>query len=355
MAARRWWLGLAQVLQAGSVVTYAEQQRRLLTGLGGAMSPSRAVAVSLARTALSSAMPAGGPVSTAYAVRQFRVHGLTGASALAATLLASVQASAATLLVYLGWSVASGRPTAALALLGVGLVYLIVSRTTRIKRSKAHNTIARFAVDTVRACGSLSRRDWLRAGAAAVARRLFDLACLVAAASAFGLDTGTMPLVGAYLAGLVVRQIPLAAGGAGLVEASLLAFLVNAGADAPAAAALVLTYRLLSCWLVALAGVPALLTLGLANRSPSGVVDSGELLAPGGDVRGDGGRVVQSAGDQAGEVGHVVRCRADADDLRGTEAQAVDVAVDRAVGKADPAGEHVGAAQPLGGVLAATP
>jgi uncharacterized membrane protein YbhN (UPF0104 family) len=261
MAAGWWWLGLAVVLQGGSIIMYALQQRCLLAGLGGAMSLGRAVVVSLARTALSTAMPAGGPVSTAFAVRQFRAHGLTVATALACAALASVQASAATLLVYLGWSLAAGRDSAGLALAGVAAV-VILWAVSRLARHRFQTAVARFVADTVRACASLSRRDWLRSGSAAAARRLLDLACLVAVADAFQLGTGTMPIVGAYLAGLVVRQVPLAAGGAGLVEASLLAFLVDAGANSAAAAALVLAYRLLSCWLVALAGVPALISLG---------------------------------------------------------------------------------------------
>lgn len=103
--AQWWWIAVALLVQAGSVLMYAVQQRRLLAAYGGAMSNVKAVGVSLARTALSTAMPAGGPVSTAFAVRQFRLHGLTSAHALATTALASVQASAAIVLVYLVWYV----------------------------------------------------------------------------------------------------------------------------------------------------------------------------------------------------------------------------------------------------------
>ncbi len=257
-----WWLGSATLLQVGSLIAYARQQQWLLAGLGGAMSLRRAVAVSLARTTLSSTMPAGGPLSTAFAVRQFGAHGVTGAAALAAVLLASLQASAATLLVYLGWW-AVDVPAVAAALALLGWAAWIVRKASR-RPTRPPGAMRRWA----RACASLSRRDWLRTGGAAVARRLFDLACLVAVAQAFGINTGTMPIVGAYLAGLLVRQIPLAAGGAGLVEASLLAFLLDAGADAVAAAALVLVYRVLSCWLVAVAGLPALIGLGAASRRP---------------------------------------------------------------------------------------
>lgn len=133
-------------------------------------------------------------------------------------------------------------------------------------------------MDTFRACLSLPGRCWLTAGGAAVARRLFDLACFVAAAEAYRLDTATTALVGAYLTGQLVRQIPLVAGGAGLVEASLLASLIASGADPAGATAAVLAYRLLSCWLIALAGLPVVLCLGAAGRSaaaPAGPVFKG--------------------------------------------------------------------------------
>jgi uncharacterized membrane protein YbhN (UPF0104 family) len=126
----------------------------------------------------------------------------------------------------------------------------------------------RIALDAARAATSLSRRDWLKAGGAALVRRLLDLACLLALARAYDLDTELLPIIGAYLAVQVVRQIPLVAGGAGLVEAGLLAALVAGGAAEVAAAAVVLAYRLLSCWLVVLAGVPVLIGLGTGRPHP---------------------------------------------------------------------------------------
>ncbi|WP_327003643.1 flippase-like domain-containing protein [Dactylosporangium sp. NBC_01737] len=306
--AQWWWLTAAALVQAGSVLMYAVQQRRLLAAYGGAMSNVRAVGVSLARTALSTAMPAGGPVSTAFAVRQFCAHGLTSAHALATTALASMQASAAIVLVYLTWylsglSTAGLLSTAAVAALLWPAAVLARRLKDRLRHHLVHHPVHRLAhrlagqsaaqrapgvpappdgplhrgaralirlgADTSRACWSLPGRYWLTAGGAAVARRLFDLACFVAAAHAFRLDTATTALVGAYLTGQLVRQIPLVAGGAGLVEAGLLASLIASGADPAAATAAVLTYRLLSCWLIALAGLPIVIGLGAAKRPAS--------------------------------------------------------------------------------------
>jgi lysylphosphatidylglycerol synthase-like protein len=57
-----------------------------------------------------------------------------------------------------------------------------------------------------------------------------------------------------YLAVQVVRQVPLTPGGIGVIEVSLLAGLVSAGAAQVTAAGAVLAYRLLSCWFIIPAG-----------------------------------------------------------------------------------------------------
>ncbi|GAB3850508.1 YbhN family protein [Dactylosporangium cerinum] len=289
--AQWWWLAVALLVQAGSVLMYAVQQRRLLAAYGGAMSRVKAVGVSLARTALSTAMPAGGPVSTAFAVRQFRAHGLSGAHALATTALASAQASAAIVLVYLAWwltGLSTGELVRAAAAAALLCPAVLLVRRVRLGRRpvwrrtvrgpaggparpagplhRGAHAVLRLGADTSRACWSLPGRYWLTAGGAAVARRLFDLACFVAAAHAFRLDTATSALVGAYLTGQLIRQIPLVAGGAGLVEAGLLAALITSGAEPATATAAVLTYRLLSCWLIALAGLPVVIALGATDQ-----------------------------------------------------------------------------------------
>jgi uncharacterized membrane protein YbhN (UPF0104 family) len=102
----------------------------------------------------------------------------------------------------------------------------------------------------VRASASVSRPGWLVALAYATANWLADLLCLVAASRAFGLPVGVSTVAGIFLGVQIVRQIPLTPGGIGLVEAALIAGLTAAGGTAAAAAAVVLTYRLLSFWLV---------------------------------------------------------------------------------------------------------
>jgi uncharacterized protein (TIRG00374 family) len=90
---------------------------------------------------------------------------------------------------------------------------------------------------------------------------LLDLCCLIAVAHACDLPLTAFQLATVYLAVQVVRQVPLTPGGIGLIEASLLAGLVTAGAPQSGAAAAVLAYRLISCWLVLPAGLLAYVRL----------------------------------------------------------------------------------------------
>lgn len=110
-------------------------------------------------------------------------------------------------------------------------------------------------------------RVWAAGTALALGNWLLDVACLLATAHAFQLPVGTAAIVGAYLAVQLVRQVPLVPGGVGLVEASLLLALV--AATSGTAAAVVLTYRLLSCWLIAPIGLLAWLTLQPNRRNPA--------------------------------------------------------------------------------------
>jgi uncharacterized protein (TIRG00374 family) len=274
--ADRWWLFLAAAAQFASLAAFAEQQRYLLKRFGGAMSLRRSIGVTLARTAISVSVPGGAAVSAAFAVRQFRSRGAGSGAAAAVTVLAGLQALGTLLLVYLAWfstvgltaGYSSGLRTAASA----AVVLLAVVLGLRRVRSRTHigsrvralaarwrwsTTVVEVATGAVRHAASLSTRDWAAGGAAALANWLLDVACLVATSHAFGLRIGVVQIVGAYLAIQLVRQIPLTPGGVGVVEASLLVALVALGATSGTAAAVVLTYRLLSCWLIAPIGLVA--------------------------------------------------------------------------------------------------
>ena len=84
----------------------------------------------------------------------------------------------------------------------------------------------------------------------AVTNWLADLCCLAAVAQAFDLPLTFVQLGTVYVVVQLVRQVPVTPGGMGVIEASLLAALVAAGAGQAPAAAAVLGYRLFSCWLI---------------------------------------------------------------------------------------------------------
>jgi uncharacterized membrane protein YbhN (UPF0104 family) len=123
------------------------------------------------------------------------------------------------------------------------------------------------ASQSVTAWHSLRPRHWMAAGLFAVANWLLDLLCLAASARAFNLPVGLVALAGIYVGVQLVRQIPLTPGGIGLIETGLLAGLAAAHAPAAHAAAAVLTYRILSCWLIIPIG--GLAVLGLRRKAPT--------------------------------------------------------------------------------------
>jgi uncharacterized protein (TIRG00374 family) len=134
------------------------------------------------------------------------------------------------------------------------------------------------ARDGWRAGAALRTRDWAAALAYAAVNWLTDLLCLAAATRALGLPVGVTTLAGIYLGVQIVRQVPLTPGGVGVIETALVAGLTATGATAISAAAAVLIYRLLSCWLIIPVGGIAALTLrrglGTESRPPASAAET---------------------------------------------------------------------------------
>lgn len=234
------WLALAAVAIFVSMGMFARQQRRLLTAFGVTLARHRALALAFSRSAMSISLPAGSVVSAGYAFRQFLAGGADKRAATTVMVLSGVISAAALVVLYASGVLAStffdisgawqANPTLALtacAMLVVTIGFLV-----------------RYA------SRSVATRHWVLALAAAVANWSADLLCLIFVAHAFDLPVSLAALGVVYLTVQIVRQIPLTPGGIGVIEASLLAGLVSAGAGDAAAAATVVTYRLLSCWLI---------------------------------------------------------------------------------------------------------
>ncbi|MGW4944217.1 lysylphosphatidylglycerol synthase transmembrane domain-containing protein [Actinoplanes sp. NPDC004185] len=288
------WIALAAVLQVVSLAAFAFQQQHLLANLGVRLRVRRIMAITLARSALSISLPAGAAVSTAYAIREYQKAGVSrrvGAASAVVSGLASI--GGLTLLyvaggagvvardpgTYLSW-----RPLvvvaalAALTTAGVALGRRHAARPERapggtgpLRSSRAGRRVARLlssARGAWRAGAGLRVRDWTVALVYAAVNWLTDLLCLAAAARALGLPVGVTTLAGIYLGVQIVRQVPLTPGGVGVVETALVAGLTATGATAVSAAAAVLVYRLLSCWLIIPVGGAAALALRRATTVP---------------------------------------------------------------------------------------
>lgn len=286
------WLGVAALAEVASLAMFARQQRRLIRAFGVPMSLPRAVAVTYVRSALTAAMPAGSALSAGYAFRQFRLLGANRAKAAAVTALSGAFTLAGLAMLYavgvlfavLREPVPDWRePSVAMA---AGTLVLLVAAVSvfwwftrwrpdspapgREDGLRWWRAVLGEVPAAVRGGREVRRRDWLVTFVYALLNWAGDLLCLVAVAQAFRLDVDWTPLIGIYLGAQLVRQLPLTPGGIGLIETGLLAGLVGAGAGQAVAAAVVLVYRLLSCWVTVPLGLGAWLTIRNAKAVSTG-------------------------------------------------------------------------------------
>jgi uncharacterized membrane protein YbhN (UPF0104 family) len=300
------WLLVAAAAEFVSMGMFARQQRRLLTAFGVTMPRHRALALAYSRSAITISVPAGSAVSAAYAFRQFRTGGASRSAATTVMVLSGLLSMVGLVLLYASgvlaagalrlaalWHRNPGLVEGAIELIVGGAVLIVLltrrnpdrtvegtnpraPRIARLDRIAARAprlaALVRPVADAVRGSRSVAGRHWALALASATANWLTDLLCLVAAARAFHLPLSLASIGAIYLTVQLVRQIPLTPGGIGVIEMSLLAGLISAGAaEAPAAAA-VLVYRLFSAWLILPVGLLGWLVL---RRPYRGAVRSG--------------------------------------------------------------------------------
>jgi putative heme transporter len=315
-AAQPRWIAVAALAEALSIGMFAAQQRRLLGAFRVRMSARRALAVTFSRSAIAVALPAGSAVSAGFAYQQYRLRGASRPIASTVMILSALASTAGLILLYLGGLATVGaqwlsrqfggewRLLAAIVVLVLAVVGwwacrpggpLSEARRRRLGEeapgaaavaapveppqstpdasapahggdlpARVRRAIAPVGA-AVREARGVAPRHWIVTLAYAVANWMLDLVCLVAVAHACNLHLGNPHLAAAYLAVQVVRQLPVTPGGIGLIETSLLAALVSAGAAQAPAAAVVLGYRLLSCWLI----IPVGLLTWLGLRLPT--------------------------------------------------------------------------------------
>jgi putative heme transporter len=290
-----WWLLLGLAAEWVSLAMFARQQMWLLRGLGVAVGIGPALAMTYSRSAIAITMPAGSAMSAGFAYQTFRRWGASREAATTVMVLSGAFSMLGLVVLYLlGYVVIvledpgaawSAHPVATVGA-AVGVLALTAMVTASVLRDRRRTPVAAPVVDlgpppagrigamlaTLRAVGpvALGMHGRYRRVALlfAVVNWFTDLCCLAAVAHAFHLPLTFVQLGAVYVVVQLVRQVPVTPGGIGVIEASLLAAMVSAGAAQGPAAAAVLGYRLFSCWLIIPAG---LFTWAVLRRSSAGV------------------------------------------------------------------------------------
>ena len=269
-----WWVVVAAVAEAGSLVAFGIVQRRLLEAGGVELSTLRCTAVTAASTAIANSMPAGPVVASVFAFRQYRQKGADEALAGWTLVAVFVAASVSLALVAAVGVAVAGAEGASLDLVGVtvavllgaralgavflqrrALVWVVAAavatsrRLVRWPQGEAAAVVDGFVgrLTTVR----LSARQVLSVVSWGIGNWILDCACLALSFLAVGAAIPWRGLLLAYGAGQLAANLPITPGGLGVVEGSLtiaLTQFVPGGARA-STVLVVLLYRILSFWL----------------------------------------------------------------------------------------------------------
>lgn len=293
------WLIVAVVVEALSLVVFAQLQKILLAAGGVNITWWRMIEISFAGMAVAKSLPGGGAFSAAWEYGQVRRRGASGMLAGWTVLMAGALSSFALFVVIAAGTVIAGGsgPVASLRWLAAGLAAipvvgtaaaLIARRESRLRHAVngALNRIgegrrsgwtvrsgsrALAALRVVRPAPSV----WVQASALAVVNWLADLACLAASIYAVGGRVPWRGLLVAYGLAQVAAALPFTPGGIALVEGSLSALLIAYRMPADTAVAAVLLYRIVSFW--------GLVPLGWATYGLLGV-HAARMPAPAGGV-----------------------------------------------------------------------
>jgi uncharacterized protein (TIRG00374 family) len=275
------WLGGAVGLEALSYAGYAWMVAAVSAASGVRLGLRRATQITLAATAatrLLAAGGAGGIAVTTWALSRAG-HGARGAAQAVSVHLVSTYGIFMATVVVMGTSLAvAGEPPllsavpAVMAALVTALFAVAIQAPGAIDRRlragsrwrrmllAAPQALAdgtRFTVELTR------RREPGLLGAAAW--WAFDAATLWACFWAFGLHPQVPELAMAYFLGMLGNLLPLP-GGVGGVEGGMVGASAAFGMDAEVALVAVLAYRAISVWLPALPGLLALATLRRAAQ-----------------------------------------------------------------------------------------
>jgi uncharacterized protein (TIRG00374 family) len=295
-SANPWLVGLAVVLQAGSLLAYGQCARVLLPrdsriGLRAVMR------IELAMLALTHVLPGGAAASTPVGYRMFRRAGVPpgdagfvlglqgiGSAAVLSVLLIAVLAGSAP---FRGL-----RPVYLVALVfGIvivgGLVLVLVSVTTHARwvswllhlvgrrlsparRTSLSGVQADLVANVRRLSADRSMRD--RALGWVAAQWILDCASLWVFIAAFGSVIAPDKVFVAFGLSNIFAFIPVTPAGLGVFEAVLTSSLVSFGIPAATVVVAVLAYRLVEFWLpIPIGGVGYLAAMSGPSRDDEGL------------------------------------------------------------------------------------
>jgi uncharacterized membrane protein YbhN (UPF0104 family) len=263
-------LGLLVVgaaLEVCSDIGYALMTWYLVADRGPHVSRRWFFGVSLAAIAMNDSIPLGAGFSTAYVFRKLRTRDTSIIGATAGLLAGNLMAIAA-LLVMLGIVVLVHAPAVSVldgldeAFLGVLLVaavlgIVLVDRVLVACLGAALWFLRRLGRDAPRLAAQremarrvrYSRAQLAKAGLAALANWVFDLAALFLSLAAVHAHVGIFGVVAAYVLGALAANLPITPGGLGVVEGSITVALVAFGGAPSVMLAAVLLYRVVSYWI----------------------------------------------------------------------------------------------------------
>ena len=274
----KWtWFVLAAVLEAVSMASFAQMQRRLLRVGATRVRLFPVMATVYAGNALSSTVPfAGQQMSTVFVFRRFKKLDVDATVAGWTLVVAGVISSLASALLLAAGAILTGNDVAiatgiAGGLLGVGIFALT---TAALRRPAVTTALRRPAGWVLRQASKVLRRparDWdevlinlagrlgsLRLPASgwvtvviwAFLNWLADVGVLAASVVAVGAPVPWRDLLFVYGVGVVAQNVGVLPGGLGVVEGALALALMSAGVRHPLALAAVLVYRFVSFWMV---------------------------------------------------------------------------------------------------------
>jgi pimeloyl-ACP methyl ester carboxylesterase len=292
----RWsWLPAAVVLESLSMAAFAAMFRRLLTAGRVRHGRGSMLATVYAANAVSVTVPLAGPeLGTAILFRRFTRHGADALLAGWVLLAGGVITTAAWALILAGGGLASGHAlvTAITIPCAVLAVVAVATAAAAVRQPRLRASLERYGADALRQVTRLLRRPaanpaltvrgwtermgalrlpasgWALASGAALVNWLTDVGVLAVSVLAVGAAIPWRDLLLVYAAGITAKSLAVTPGGLAITEGALSVSLVASGLRVSQALAAAVLYRLVSFWLVAVAGWLTLLVLRMRRRAP---------------------------------------------------------------------------------------